>query len=55
MNDIITIRTENKSTGLHTLRECSYCGQFHTTKEMCPKVKSIEYYPNGMIKKVELK
>ncbi len=34
--------------------ECPYCSKvFHSG--ICPKVKSIEYYPNGTIKMVEFK
>ena len=32
---------------------CQYCGSSHHP-EACSRVKSIEYYPNGRIKKVEL-
>jgi hypothetical protein len=31
---------------------CSYCGGWHTG--MCPRIKSIDYYPDGSIKHVEL-
>lgn len=30
---------------------CSYCNVVHQTK--CPLVKSIEYYEDGIVKKVE--
>ena len=38
------------------MSECPYCSNdltkvYHTG--MCPKVKSIEYYPNGKTKKIE--
>jgi hypothetical protein len=33
---------------------CQYCGNSPShSAEMCPLVKSIEYYPNGNIKRVE--
>ena len=32
---------------------CQYCGQSHHP-EACPRVKSIEYYSDGRVKKVEL-
>jgi hypothetical protein len=32
---------------------CPYCGCYHTTPT-CGRVKAIEYYPNGTIKRVEL-
>ena len=35
-------------------RGCPYCGA-HMHTGMCPRIKAIEYYPNGSIKKVELK
>lgn len=30
---------------------CGHCGMIHSA--ICPRIKSIEYYPNGTIKKVE--
>lgn len=33
---------------------CPYCAAI-SHSGMCPRIKSIEYYPNGTIKKVELK
>ena len=33
------------------LKECPYCGLNHTGR--CPQIRSIEYYPNGTIKKIE--
>jgi len=30
---------------------CLHCGAYH--QGLCHKIKVIEYYPNGMIKKVE--
>jgi hypothetical protein len=44
------------STTLALAGACPYCSSnsvqvYHTGK--CPKVKSIEYYPDGSIKKVE--
>ena len=32
---------------------CQYCGNYHTTT--CPRIASIEYYPNGTVKRVELR
>ena len=32
--------------------KCRWCGMFHETE--CPRIKSIEYYSNGTLKKVEL-
>lgn len=33
------------------LDSCFHCGCSHTG--VCPRIKSIEYFPNGTIKKVE--
>ena len=33
------------------LAECRHCGNYHAGQ--CPRVKSIEYYPDGIIKRVE--
>ena len=30
---------------------CAYCGMIHTG--VCPRVKAIEYYPDGIVKRVE--
>jgi len=30
---------------------CGHCGFMHSG--VCPRIKSIEYYENGMIKKIE--
>lgn len=30
---------------------CEYCGCYHTG--VCPKIKAIEYHPDGAIKRVE--
>ncbi len=32
------------------MKACVHCGMWHTG--VCPRIKSIEYYPNGMIKKI---
>lgn len=31
---------------------CGYCGGYHAG--MCPRIKAIEWYPNGTVKLVEL-
>lgn len=31
--------------------ECGHCGMFHAGP--CPRIKAIEYFPNGMLKRVE--
>jgi hypothetical protein len=30
---------------------CPYCGMYHSG--MCPRIKLIEYHPNGQIKRIE--
>lgn len=40
----------NTTTGL---QYCGHCGVSHVG--MCPFIKSIEYYPNGTIKRIEYK
>jgi hypothetical protein len=30
---------------------CNHCGMWH--QGICSRIKSIEYYPNGMIKRIE--
>ncbi len=32
------------------MKSCAHCGMWH--QGVCPRIKSIEYYPNGMIKKI---
>jgi len=34
------------------LSQCQHCGNYHTGQ--CPRIKAIEYYPNGRVKRVEL-
>lgn len=36
---------------LQSLQSCCHCGMYHIG--MCPRVKSVEYYPDGTIKRVE--
>jgi hypothetical protein len=33
------------------MSSCPYCGLIHNTT--CPKIKAIEYYPDGSTKRVE--
>jgi hypothetical protein len=40
------------STSSNSLPSCQWCGQVHFAG-ICPKVKSIEYFPNGQVKWVE--
>ena len=30
---------------------CPHCGKYH--QDACPRVKSVEYYPDGSIKRVQ--
>jgi hypothetical protein len=36
-----------------SLSTCRYCGAIHTL-EMCPKIREIEYYQDGSVKRVSL-
>lgn len=40
-------------TTVITPEVCMHCGMIHTMVGQCPKVKAVEYYENGMIKRVE--
>ena len=31
---------------------CGHCGMYHQS-QVCPRIKSIDYYANGMVKHVE--
>jgi len=33
--------------------QCPWCGLWHIGGGTCPRVKSLEYWPNGTIKRVE--
>lgn len=35
------------------IHKCRWCGMWHGP--LCPAVKSIEYFENGMVKRVEFK
>jgi hypothetical protein len=39
------------NTNIQTSKECSYCGNIHGPR--CPAVRSIEYYQDGTVKRVE--
>lgn len=41
----------NYSTVESDYRYCEHCGLYHAGR--CSKIKAIEYYPNGTIKRVE--
>lgn len=32
---------------------CKHCGLIHAYGGVCPRIKAIEYYPDGTIKRVE--
>lgn len=34
--------------------KCVYCGDHHSKEIICPRVKSIEYYADGVVKRVEV-
>ena len=37
--------------GPNRFQYCGYCGCYH--QGICSRIKSIEYYPNGTMKKIE--
>lgn len=39
------------STGTLTLKSCQHCGNVHAGQ--CPRVKAVEYYRDGSVKRVE--
>jgi hypothetical protein len=39
--------TDVQATPTH----CGHCGGYHTAQ--CPRIKAIEYHPNGTIKRIE--
>jgi len=36
-------------------QKCRYCGSITPHQGICPSVKAMEYYPDGTIKRVEMK
>ena len=34
-------------------KQCCHCGLIHLFSGICPRIKEIEYFPNGTIKRVE--
>ncbi len=50
-NDYITLDSVgNYENQVHW---CKYCGKYHCST--CPRIESIEYYPNGTVKKIVFK
>lgn len=48
----------NETTPIHSGGGCPYCSNSWIRVDhdgICPKVKSIEYYPDGTVKRVELR
>lgn len=41
------------STSAPELKPCTYCGAYHSA--ICPRIESIEYFPNGRVKRVVLR
>ena len=35
----------------NTIRFCGYCGLYH--ESVCQRIKAVEYYPDGSLKRVE--
>lgn len=49
----MSIGANEMSTTGH-IPSCPYCGGLpHDHVEQCPNIKSVEYFPNGVIKRVE--
>lgn len=42
-----------KTTNVKLDGLCGWCNGYHSGR--CPKVKAIEYHPNGTVKRVEFK
>lgn len=36
-----------------SFQTCAHCGLVHILGGLCPTIKSIEYYPDGRVKRVE--
>jgi hypothetical protein len=34
---------------------CVYCGYWHMIGQVCPRIKRIDYYPDGTVQSVELR
>jgi hypothetical protein len=47
--------SESRTTSVTSLAlPCAYCGTYPAhTPSVCPRVKAVEYHPNGMLKRVE--
>jgi len=43
--------TTTKKTAMPDPNVCAYCGMTHVGT--CPRVKSMEYFPDGRVKRVE--
>jgi hypothetical protein len=41
----------DNATSADLTKPCAYCGMRHATK--CPLVRAIEYFENGLVKRVE--
>jgi hypothetical protein len=41
------------SSATARIDQCTYCGAWHLSRT-CPRVRKIEYYPDGTVKSVEL-
>lgn len=39
------------NTSTANLTNCQHCGNYHTGQ--CPRIKAIEYYANGTVKRIE--
>lgn len=45
--------TSTACTVLYTTTQCQVCGEFGHFDSYCPKVKAIQYYQDGTIKRIE--
>ena len=41
------------SSATLSLNSCPWCGFLHISGDMCPRVKAIEYHPDGRVKRIE--
>lgn len=43
----------NQTVPCPQVAECGHCGQWHVVGGICPRVKAIDYHPDGAVKRVE--
>lgn len=47
----VTFPVDPPTTAGHPTEECGHCGKVHSGP--CPRIKAIEYFENGVIRRVE--